>query len=74
MGKLQKAAMVQTPMVEPPFMNMTSSMTPESRKHTPEDTITYNEIGGKLNSEGETYLWMTHGIIGIGLKRHLGLR
>ena len=38
MGKLQKAAVVQTPLVEPPLVNMASSMAPESRKHTPEHT------------------------------------
>ena len=32
---------------------------------------TYNiQNGGRLNSEKETYLWRTHGIIGTGLKRH----
>ena len=38
MGKLQGAAMVQTPAVKPPGMNMPSSMAPESRKQTPEQT------------------------------------
>ena len=32
MAKLQGVAMVQTPMVEPPGVNMASSMAPESRK------------------------------------------
>ena len=32
---------------------------------------TYNiQNGGRLNSEKETYLWRTHGIIGIGLNGH----
>ena len=35
MGKLQWVAMAQTPMVEPPGMNMASSMVPKSRKQTP---------------------------------------
>ena len=33
---------------------------------------TYKEVGGMLNIERETYLWWTHGIICISLKR-LGL-
>ena len=32
---------------------------------------TYNiQNGGRINSEKETYLWRTHGIIGTGVKRH----
>ena len=38
-GKLQGVAMVQTPMVLPPRVNMESSMAPESRKQTPEQTL-----------------------------------
>ena len=38
MDKFQKAAMLQTPMVEPPLLNMASSMVPESRKHASEQT------------------------------------
>ena len=37
-GKLQGMAMVQTPMVEPPRVDMASSMAPEIRKQTPEQT------------------------------------
>ena len=38
MGKLQRVAVVQIPMVESPQVTMASSMAPESRKHTPEQT------------------------------------
>ena len=32
---------------------------------------TYNiQNSGRLNSEKETFLWRTHGMIGISLKRH----
>ena len=41
MGMLQRTAEVQIPMVEPPLVNMASSMAPESRKHTPKQTTTY---------------------------------
>ena len=55
-------------------MNTASSIAPKSRKHTPEQEPTHIKIGGgRLNSERETYLWRTHGIINIGLKRHLRL-
>ena len=37
-GKLQGVAMEQTLMVEPPRVDMASSMAPESRKQTPEQT------------------------------------
>ena len=36
MGKLQRVAMVQTPMVELPGVNIASSIAPESRKQIPE--------------------------------------
>ena len=52
MGKLQRIAMVQTQMVEPPEVNMTSSMAAESRHQNRHQT--YNiQNGGRLNSEKE---------------------
>ena len=45
---LQKAAMVQTPTVKPPVVNMVSRMVPESRKHTPEQMPVHirKSVGG----------------------------
>ena len=44
-------------------------------KYTPEDTKHIKiQNSGRLNSERETYMWRTHGIIGISLKRHLRWR
>ena len=70
MGKLQGVAMVQTAMAEPPRVEMASSMAPESRKQTPEQTPNIYTKWWELNSEKETYLWRTHSIICTGLKRH----
>ena len=73
MGKLQRVAMVQTPMVEPPDLNMASSMALESRKQNRHQNRhqTYNlQNGGRFNCEKETYLQRIHGIFGISLKRH----
>ena len=41
MGMLQNAEMVQTPIVEPPLVNMASNMVPGSRRHIPEQTPTH---------------------------------
>ena len=74
MGMLQRAAVVHTQMVEPPLVNMASSMVPESRKYTLEETpIHMRKLVGDSTLK-EKYLWRTHGIIGIGLKRNLELR
>ena len=56
MGKLKRAAMVQTLTVEHLLLNTAFSMAPESRKHTPEHTPTHIKIqhGGRLNSEKQT--------------------
>ena len=75
-GKLQMDAMVQTPIVEPQQVNTESIMAPQSRKHTLEQTPDIYKLQNswKLNSVRETYLWTTHGIIGISMKRQLRWR
>ena len=53
MGMLQRAAAVQTAMTEPPLVNITSSMAPESRNQTPEQTPAYvrKSVGGSTLKE-----------------------
>ena len=55
MGKLQMAAIVQTPMADPPYVNRASSMAPKRRNHSPEDTNTYKKtVGGSTLKETPT--------------------
>ena len=76
MGKLQRADMVQTPIVEPPIGEYgIQHGTWQQKTYTITDTK-HIKIwnGGKLNSERETYLWRTHGITGTSKKKHLRQR
>ena len=67
MGMLWRAVVVQTPMFDHPQWNLKIERIHHNRhKHRP--------TSRKLNSEKEAHPWRTHGIVGIGLKKHLGLR
>ena len=64
MGMLPRPAVVQTPMVEPPLVNMASSIANESRKHAPEQTPTYisklvgdSTLKEELSVEGPWHNW-----------------
>ena len=61
-GNYSVAAVMQTPIV--------ATLEPESRKWAP----VYRQTSGRVNSERETCLQRTHGIVSICLKRHLGMR
>ena len=74
MGMLQRPSVIQTQTVDPPLVTTASSMAPESRKNTPEQTPQYISKLDLLKSERENYLWRTNGITGICLRRYLGLR
>ena len=67
--------MVQTTMGDLPQVKMVSTLEPDSRMLTPQQIPTYTvNISGRLNSVKEPHLQRTHGIVGICLKRHPGLR
>ena len=66
-GKLQSVAMVQTHRwKQHPTLHLKAESIHQKRHQT-----YFIQNSGRLNSEKETYLWRTHGIIGISLKRHL---